>query len=520
MIDKATNASTMQQIDQFKRYESDQNIITAAKGGGITFAGKLITYAFSFIFSVIVARMLGAEQLGLYMLSLTVATVVVGISFLGLDGAMDRYIPIMRKNRDKAGLWGVIQIGTGIPSLVSLFLTAVLLIFAEPLAAQIGEPAILPVLRLTALTIPFSVLTSCLSAITQGFKQMQYDVYSQDITFNLVRLILSVILLVVGLGVMGVTFAYVIATLIAFTLSLYYAHRLFSLKRPLNQAKRNVRELFRFSIPLYFSRLLNQFGGQFETLVLGFLGIVADVGIYATILRLSVIGNLFFSSMRKISTPLISELYSQGRHEELKRLYQTTTKWTLIFNLPIFLTFLLFSNPLLSIFGKDFTAGTTGLIILAAAALFNAATGACGTVINMTGYSRLSLINSIIYLVTTIMLDFLLIPRWQLIGAAWAGALTIVINNTLRMIEVYFLIPGLLPFNLSFLKLIYASLVSIGLTYFLIRLTALELPFIQLIVFVPILWISFVGMIFLLKLSAEDRLILEKLRRRLKWRKA
>ena len=42
MIDKATNASTMQQIDQFKRYESDQNIITAAKGGGILSTVKAV----------------------------------------------------------------------------------------------------------------------------------------------------------------------------------------------------------------------------------------------------------------------------------------------------------------------------------------------------------------------------------------------------------------------------------------------------------------------------------------------
>jgi O-antigen/teichoic acid export membrane protein len=499
--------------------ESDRNIITAAKGGGIAFIGTLLSYAFSFVFGVVIARLLGAERLGLYMLSLTITGIVASISFVGLNGGMDRYIPIFRKRRDEAGLWGVIQIGTGVPGLVSLILTLVLLLIAEPLANWVGEPAILPVLRLATLTIPVAVLTSCLSAITQGFKQLQYDVYTQAITFNLIKLMLSVVLLMLGLGVMGVMIAYVVATIIALVMTLYFAHRLFPLNRPFNTSRRDFREIFRFSFPLYLSRLLNQFGGSFETLVLGFLGIVADVGVYSTILRLSAIGNMFFSALRKISIPLISELYSQGKYEELARLYQTTTKWTLTFNLPIFLTFVAFSRPLLSIFGQDFTVGAAGLIVLAAAALFNASTGACGTVINMTGHSKVSLVNSIVYLLTTIALDFLLIPRWHLMGAAVAGGLTIVVNNTLRMIEVYILIHGLLPFNWSFLKLVAASLTSAGLTSLLTRYFLIDTPFLQMLILAPIMWAFYVAVILMLRLSDEDRLILSKLRGRLQWKR-
>lgn len=291
---------------------------------------------------------------------------------------------------------------------------------------------------------------------------------------------------------------------------------MFPITQSLQQAEYDFREMFRFSTPLYFSRLLNQFSGKFETLILGFVGIVADVGIYATILRLSTIGNLFFASLRKISVPLISEMYSQGNYAELKQLYQTTTKWTITFNFPIFLIFLLFSETLLAIlFGDEFTAGSLGLIILAAGALFNASTGACGVVINMTGHTKLALINSAIYLATTLILDFILIPEYQLLGAALAGALTIVINNTLRLIEVYFIIPGMLPFNLSFWKPVTAFLVSGGVTYGLMRFLTLEVPILELLIGTPVMIISYGAIVLALGLSNEDKLIVGKISNRI-----
>lgn len=505
-----------QAVDQASSAESDQNIIIAAKGGGIAFAGSLFNYGSSFVFSIIVARMLGAEQLGLYSLALTITGFLSAVSFLGLNGGLLRYIPIAKRERNKAKIWGTIQIGTVIPTLVGLLLMFVLLLTVRPVSIEwFDAPALIPILWLAAFTIPLHTLAICLSNVAQAFKHFKYQVYALDIAFNLAKLVLTVIFLVVGLGVMGVIGAYLAAWIISLVMLVYYVHRIFPLNRPINSAERHTGEMFHFSLPLHISRLLNTFGGNLETLVLGVFGIVADVGVYSAILRLSAIGNLFFSALRNISVPLISELYSQEKYDELGRLYQAVTKWSIMFNYPVFLTILVFSRPLLSIFGDDFTVGATGLVILAASNLFNAATGTCGVVINMSGRTKLSLVNSVIYLVTTIILDLLLIPRFQLIGAAWAGALTIVINNLIRMIQVYFIINGLLPFNLTFLKPIAAGLVAAGLVYLLNTLFLVDSPLLQFIIFTPILWGVYTGLIWVFRLSAEEQMILDKLKKRL-----
>jgi len=76
---------------------SDKSIVTAAKGGAILFAGELFSYVFGFLFSVVIARFLGAEQFGLYRLSLTVTAIVGAVCYLGLDGGLSRFIPIAVK---------------------------------------------------------------------------------------------------------------------------------------------------------------------------------------------------------------------------------------------------------------------------------------------------------------------------------------------------------------------------------------------------------------------------------------
>jgi O-antigen/teichoic acid export membrane protein len=495
----------------------NQHAFIAAKRGGVTFAGKLFENITVFASSVMVARLLGAEQNGLYKLAVTLSTMISALCHLGLDGGIVRYLPMALAERNATKIPGIIQIGAGIPIFISLIVTSLLLLLAEPLADQVlGKPTILPVLHVVAFAIPLGVLNHCLAAIAQGFKQVQYTAYAQDIAANSIKLTLSLIVLVLGYGVIGLAAVYVISLMVAVGMLFYFVHRLFPLTQALKVTKRNTREILNYSLPLYIQRLLNIYGRNFEILVLGYFGLLSDVGIYAVILPLSKIGNMAFGSLREIAAPIIAELHSQGKHKELEQFYQTITKWALTFNLPIFLTIVLFPTALLSVFGKEFTGGTTGLIILSTGVLFDVATGMCGTVINMTGYSRVGLLNSIVYLGTTLLLDFILIPRWYLLGAAMAGAVTIIINNTLRVIEAYVLINGLLPFNRSFLKPVMAAALAAGLTYWLSDLVFIDRPILQLLVLGPTMWLVYAAAILAQKLSDEDRMIITAIRSRKK----
>jgi len=316
--------------------------------------------------------------------------------------------------------------------------------------------------------------------------------------------------LVMGLGVMGVVLAHNVALAVAMGMLFYFVHRLFPLNRPLSTAKRNVREMLGFSLPLYLTRLLNYSSGSIESLLLGSLGLMSGIGIYVTVLRFSGIGTLFHQSLQRIAVPMISDLYSRGKLDQLRRVYQTTTRWGMTFNLPIFLTLAIFAKPLLAIFGTDFVAGAAGLVILAFGTLFNASTGVCGSMVTMTGHSRLTFANSIIYLVSNIALDLLFIPRWGGVGAALAVTLSRVLINTLRIVEVFVLFR-IWPYDRSFLKPIIASLAASGATYLMSQWSVFMPVILQVIAGIFLLWGIYTFVIVLLKLSEEDRLVLGRL---------
>jgi len=498
---------------------SDQDVLLAAKGGMIAFIGNLVASASRFAFGVVIARLLGAELLGMYSLSLTVTQIVGGLALLGLSAGMARYIPIAVNEDDDAFLWGIIQIGIGIPIVIALALTLGVFLLAEPLSLwAFGQPDLAPVLRLASLAIPFTALISLLGSITQGFKRMEYKVYAQDIALNLSKFALSVVLIVVGLSVMGALAAHILASALTVAMLFYYVHHLFSLNRPLHTAKRRTREILHFSLPIYLSGLVSDVSGSTETVILGMIGVMSGVGVYASALRLSGVGNMFFTSLQRISIPMISDLYSQGKLDQLQRVYQTITKWAITFNLPIFLATVIFAGPLLSIFGKDFVVGAPGLAILAFGSMFNASTGTNGSMITMTGHSKVTLVNSITNLVVSLTLDVLLIPRWGIVGAALAVTLTGVLVNILRTIQVYFFLR-LWPYNWSFLKPITAALLAGGATYFVNQWLTLRPMALKVAVGMALLGSIYALVILLLRLSAEDRLVLDRVWARVsRWR--
>jgi O-antigen/teichoic acid export membrane protein len=276
-----------------------------------------------------------------------------------------------------------------------------------------------------------------------------------------------------------------------------------------------VRNLLHFSLPLYLSYFVKYSSGSIATFLLGIMGTAMSVGVFAVASRVSDVGVLFLQSIALVSMPIVSGLYHQGNRAELNNLYQTVAKWSLSFSLPYFLTVVLFSRPLLAIFGADFSAGATSLVVLSLGILVNAAIGIPGVLISMTGRSRLFLLNSVVTVVVSLLLKLLLIPRWGVFGAALAGAGALVFDGALALLEVAILLR-LWPYNRSFLKPLVAGLVATTVTLIVNHWLPVGLSFsFNLVLSVAVLWLSYAIALMVLGISGDDRLILSALQTRL-----
>ncbi|RPJ54447.1 MAG: hypothetical protein EHM23_29015, partial [Acidobacteria bacterium] len=295
----------------------------------------------------------------------------------------------------------------------------------------------------------------------------------------------------------------------------------FSLRRPWSEGRRETREILGFSFPIYVSGLIKDFGSNIQALLLGSMHAARSVGVYAAAANLNLVGQIFHTSISSASMPILSELHDRGQWRELSRYYQTTAKWTFALNLPMFLIVLLFPTPILSLFGKGFETGAGVLIILAWVNVIQTGTGLGGAIIDMTGHSRLKLINTIALISVSVGLNVLLVPDMGMYGAAWAALISSFILNVARLVEVYVLFK-LQPYNWEILKPIGAALVA-SVCAWGSYLSASPLGMYPAFAAGTVaLAASYLALLMLFGLARDDRLILAALRRRSAafWQKA
>jgi O-antigen/teichoic acid export membrane protein len=365
-------------------------------------------------------------------------------------------------------------------------------------------------LRLGSLAVPFLALQNLASAATRGFKKMEYTVIAQSVSMPVTKLVLMLALAITGLSAAKALSAYMLSVIVGSVMLVYFLNKLFSLGRPVGTAHRETGKMLRFALPLYASDLITTFRGSMQTVLLGALHTVTSVGVFAVVSQVTLVGKMFHSSIAVSSMPIVSELHGRGELKHLERLYQTMTRWTFTLNLPLFLVVLLFPEQILSAFGQDFVGGATALVILAWANLAKTGSGICNALLDMTGRTRLKLMNSAVRSVLLIGLNVLLIPSWGVVGAATAVVVSSVVSSLFALLE-NFLLLRMLPYNMSFLKPIAAGLAATGVVLALGRVLSPEVSLFHAAVNVFVLLVAYVSVILLLGLTEEDRSVLTRL---------
>ena len=492
------------------------NMSAVAKGGGVIFSGKLFLDAVRFVTAFFLARLLGAKDYGMYSLALSAANIGVGLALLGLDAALIRYVAVMVGRKDDESVWGTIQVGVSVAMLLSVVSGTMLFGFAYPIADNAFHKASLtPLLQLAAVLIPVLTLSEVLASITKGFSRMDYPVIAQFVFQPVFRLIMIGILAFSGFTPFQAIITFGLADLGASLVMIYYLNQIYPLKRPLTPAKRDLKGLLVFSLPVWMSGLMVQFQNNLQALVLGTMGSITGVGIFAIASQITAISGHFTSSINVSSKPIVAQLHDKSDVQQLGQIYQTANKWAVMVQLPIFLVMVLYPAALLSIFGNSYVEGAAALIILAIADLLNVGTGMGGVILDMTGHTRLKLINSILRLVIYLGLDLLLIPRWGLMGAAVAVMVGEGTVNFLRLIQVYILFK-LLPFNKGFIKPVIAALAAASSALLLGMWLPAGINLIHAALGSSLLLLMYGGITYLLGFSEEEAFMLDGLRNRVR----
>lgn len=438
-----------------------------ARGAGIAFTGSIVGMAFSYFSRMIIARFLGAADYGLISLSFAGMTIGAALASMGLPAGIVRYVSFYNGREDEGKIKGTIIGALKISTPVSIIFALLFFFGADWASLHIfHEPSLTPVLRIFSIGIPFWVLATNFISATIGFQDLRYRVYVNDLFQNILKLAAIVVFLVLGFGVIGAAWGWIVAVIGMPFLAFYFLERkVFSIFDSKVKAASMERELISFSWPLILTSIVGMIMAYTDTLMLGYFSTAADVGIYNTALPtaslLGVVGHAFAA----IFMPVASELYAKNREEELRGIYSTATKWILSVTLPGFLLMALFANAILGIlFGAEFIAAGPALSILAFSFFVTLVLGLTFAVLQVYGRTKIVMGCISAGAGANFILNFLLIPIYGIMGAAVATSISTILASILSLFFV-FRIGKMQPFKKSNLKPVMASLLAVSIVY-------------------------------------------------------
>lgn len=188
----------------------------------------------------------------------------------------------------------------------------------------------------------------------------------------------------------------------------------------------------RAALPFMWLGGLYLLNNRVDLILIGTLRGAHDAGIYAVATRAATLVLFVFTAANLALAPRIARLYHAGDRARLQRMVTAATRRILLVTLPLAIVLVTAAGWLLYyLFGASFTPAARPLQILAGSQLALVAIGSVGTILNMAGQERRSMVGLSIAVVLNIVLNLVLIPRLGPEGAAIATGTSIVFAQVL-----------------------------------------------------------------------------------------
>lgn len=196
------------------------------------------------------------------------------------------------------------------------------------------------------------------------------------------------------------------------------------------------KSIFKESNPIMLSSVVFYLLSWVSVLILGRYETESQIGIYNTAYKIGLSVQLFMLTINIIISPRVADLYHNKKFEELKKFIHYSTRLIALVSLPFAIIVFMFSKWFMGFFGTNFIEGSMALKIITISTFFNAISGNVDQILYMTNNQK-KFFNIILFsLVLSIIVNFFLIPKYGINGAAISTFITTILMNTLSLIVI------------------------------------------------------------------------------------
>lgn len=392
------------------------------------FAIRVASAGLAYLSQIILARWMGSFEYGIFAYVWVCLLMLGGLSTLGLNTAVIRFIPEYTEKADFARLRGIIFQSRFITLIISTSLMvlslALIVFFKDHLHNYLYLPALL-----VLICLPAYALTDLHDSMARGYSWMNLALIPPFLLRPLLILAVMAILYLAGSPMTAVTAitAAVIATWVTSLIQILMLEPRLQREVPKGEKTRETKLWLAVAFPILLMESFVLFLQNTDILVLNAYHPPQDVAIYYAALKtINLITFVHFAVSNAVANRF-SAYEARGDREKLGEMMRQSVKWTFWPSLAAALLLLAVGKPLLWLFGPEFTSAYPVMFILAAGLVIKAMFGPAEFLLNMLGEQKLCALVLFATAMLNILFNLLLIPAFGLIGAASATALSLIL---------------------------------------------------------------------------------------------
>lgn len=444
--------------------DRDSILLKIGKETSIILTGFILGTVFQYLYKMMLARSLGPASFGVFVQGLGIVQTAAMFSLAGLHLSIPHFVSF-RSGKDKS-VEKIVSAAMYMIIAASTVISILLFVAAEPLAVRFfEEPELVTPLKIFAFTlVPLSGIY-LVNALFRGRQDALAKIIIDDFIWSGAIVLAVLISILIGAGVSGAVYAYFAATLLTSIVAVAIYRK--KSEHGLSRTELPFKKLALFTWPLFLIAIFTVLNRWFDVLMLGWFGDSAQAGIYDVAFSIAGYVALLSNSLGFIFMPVISELYGKQAMEKIRNIYSVSTRWLITLTLPILSGVLIFPEEIIRLlFGSQYISGKLSLMLLSVGFFLKVSRGPSSMILLASGKTKQLLTGSAVIAFTIISLNYLLIPEFGMIGAAFSTLTAYVLGDGIILLLTANEL-GEFPYSLEFFRILPPIIISSSAVYIL-----------------------------------------------------
>jgi len=422
-------------------------------------SGVLIGNIAGIILTIILARLLHPELFGIYHLALAVGFLLLTFTDLGINGTLIRYVSHALGRNDKTLARSYFIYLVKIKLFLSLLTSILIFLLAKPLAIHVFHkpPLFLP-LEIIAVFVFLYALLGFTNSAFNAFQEFDYTTIKASV-YEVLRLLLIPLFVILGYSVWGALVGFCLSILGAFLVLFCFLVKKHAFLLRGEVKRIDSKRILRFLSFLTIGSISGVVFAYVDSIMLGIFMAAEYVGFYRASYNI-VIAIAGLASIAGVLFPVFTQL----EKADLNNAFQKVFKYSTILSFPCAFGLAFIAEPFVKvIYGVEYLPAVYPLYALSFL-IITSSTNFFGVIFNAKEKPEYPAMVIIVSMVLNVILNYFLILRFGMIGAAVAT----VISRYFNFISLGILSKRVLnisPASSSIYKPLISSLVMVIFLY-------------------------------------------------------